>query len=863
MKAKIIIAGPGTGKTRRIIQLVHEFLETSKGTQKGFILCTFTRKAAEELQYRLFEQIDPGLIAGRQYLIDTIHSISLSLLKLHPEGKYAEYEIIPDDEAASYINGQLPRLGFDRDAFRGAELWTLCSEIAEIYGYITDREVDLTKLDFSSNEKLETIVDHFPRYLKLLSRDNKFDFALVQATLKSELINDLEFKKKIDSIYGAFFVDEYQDTNPIQHSLLMTLASPDYKLAVVGDDDQSIYGFRGATVENLIELPNFYTDTFIPHEVEYLQNNHRSVSEIVDFSRNFIAKSGVKGFEKNIKSHRGEAHVKPAVHEFERIDQEALAVSESIKGLIDSGAVESYDQIAILLRTAKNRAKEFAKALEKRNIPYKLIGVGDFFELQFVREFLAIVGFIFNVNLTAIDEFRNELIEINPELSSFYFEGEVITKLLDIKDNWRNYKSSIAIVYDLLNAAEFFERYATEGKNIGKLTQLVMSHDENIQGLDLYGLFSYLSFLRREKLIDVETDDDIDAVQIMTLHKAKGLQFDAIYMPVQNELSPQISTVDVFKDITGIAANNMADELRLFYVGITRARNYLWISRCRTSPTGKKTYNPSAGYQIILTDSEFYEAQDHFPRSEAIKATPKIKKLIPILSYNAIYTYQICPKQYMYRDIWQLDTARNAGMTYGSNLHKALQLINAEISKGTDLSTIDLDKIMSVAWKHNWRASESDNIKFKETALKQLKSYISNFDTLFANYNFAGIEKQFDISVDETLITGRYDAVFENNNNEMLIVDFKTGDERDYSFQMNFYEFCLKFEFAKKEIASKIYYLNTGALKETLKFDQTIVKAEINKTKSNLENQIYTATPGPHCSDCAFNLMCPEGLARP
>ena len=861
MNTKIIIAGPGTGKTRRIIELVHEFLKETVDTREGFILCTFTRKAAEELQFRLFDEIDASLFAGRKYLIDTIHSISLSLLRLHPEGKYAEYEIIPEDQAASYINGQLPRLGFDRDEYKGTELWNLCSEIAEVYGYITDREIKIADFDFSFNDKLETIVDHYRIYRKLLDKDNLFDFALVQAELKQALESNSEFKKTINDTFGAFFVDEYQDTNPMQHQLLMALTEPHYRLSVVGDDDQSIYGFRGADVGNLLQLPDFYGNKSVPYEVEYLQDNHRSVAEIVAISRNFIDDSGISGFEKNIKSYRGPSFVLPTIHEFERLDQEAIAVSKSIKHLLETGAVKSCSQIAILLRTAKNRAKEFSKALLSSGTASKMIGVGDFFELVFVREFMAILSFIFNIKIDAIDEFRNELGIIDSELPSYYFDGEKITELLDIKDKWRNYKSSIAISYDLLNSADFFGRYSSEGKNLGRLTQIIMNHDESMKGLDLYGLYSYLSFLRRELLVDLEDNDDTDAVQIMTLHRAKGLQFDAVYMPAQNELNPQASIVDVFKDVTGISSNNLSDELRLFYVGMSRARNYLWISRHRTSPTGKKSYTASPGYQIVISKTEFYKEQETFAISDAIKATPRQENRIPVLSYNSIYTYQICPKQYMYRNVWRLETARNAGMTYGSNLHKALQLINAEISKGTEVTAVDIKKTMDVAWKPNWRASEKENLKFKETASNQLQLYVENYNKYFGDFQILGIEKQFDISLENTLITGRYDAIFKKHN-ENMIVDFKTGDERDYSFQMSFYEFCLESELKDEGVYSRIYYLNSGELKETKKLSSAEVEFQINLTKENIEKQNFTATPGQHCTDCAFNLMCFEGLSR-
>lgn len=861
MKAKVIIAGPGTGKTHRIIELVHQFLNETAGTNEGFILCTFTRKAAEELQFRLFEESDVSLFAGRQYLIDTIHSISLSLLRLHPEGKYADFDIIPEDRAASYVNGQLPRLGFDRDEYKGQELWNLCSEIAQIYGYITDREIVIENFDFSISSKLKTIVEHYQIYRKLLYRDNLFDFAVVQAELKSELKSNPDFKKNISNTFNAFFIDEYQDTNPMQHQLLMAISEPEYNIVVVGDDDQSIYGFRGASVDNLLQLPHFYANEAVPYELEYLEDNRRSVSEIVSISKNFISESGISGFEKDINSFRGPGLVLPTVHEFESINEEAIAVALSIEHLLKTGGIKSCSQIAILLRTARNRAKDFSNALSAQGIPSKMIGVGDFFELIFVQEFLTILGFIFSTDVKAIDIFRNDLTDLDQELSDYYFDGDVITRILDIKDNWRSYKSSIAITYDLLNAANFFERYRSQGKNLGKLTQIVMNHDESMKGLDLYGLFSYLSYLRREKLIDLEDSEDADAVQIMTLHRAKGLQFDAVYMPVQNETNPPVSTIDIFKDITGISSSNHSDELRLFYVGMTRARNYLWISRSRTSPAGKKSYVASAGYKIVSSQTRFHSKQETFLESDTIKATARQEIKIPILSYNSIYTYLICPKQYMYRNEWHLETARNAGMTYGSNLHKVLQMVNAEMANGYLSTDIDLTKAMDIAWKPNWRASESENLKFKATAEKQVQLYLDTYNKNFTDYYISGVEKQFDFSFNNTLITGRYDVVFKNDN-EYLIVDFKTGDERDYSFQMSFYKFCLESETQNENVHSKIYYLNSGELKKTNISSREEVKSLIEETKEKIETKNFLPTPGQHCTDCAFNLMCVESSTR-
>lgn len=861
MNSKIIIAGPGTGKTRQIIKLVNEYLVETQDSKAGFILCTFTRKAAEELHFRIFEVIDPKLLVGRHYLIDTIHSISLSLLKLHPDGKYAEFDVIPEEEASSYINGKLPRLGFDRDEYKGSALWDLCSEISQIYGYITDREINLNQINFGSNLKLATIISSYQTYIKLLMHDNKLDFALVQSVLKKELQTWVNFKKTISDRYGHFFVDEYQDTNPMQHSLILELVKPDYKIVVVGDDDQSIYGFRGAAVENLIELPKFMHNMAQSYDLEFLEHNHRSTAEIVALSRNFIETSGIKGFDKNIQSFRGVGNVIPIVNEYEHTDQEFIAVAQSIQNLYTNKKIESYEQVAILLRTVKNRGKDFGRALDKLNIPFKLIGVGDFFELQFVKEFLAILAFVFDITLDSIEIFRGKLLDIELNLTEYYFAGDVITKVIDIKDNWRNYKSSIGISYDLMNAANFFDRFEQDGPNLGKLTQIIMNYDESMQSLDLFGLYSYITYLRREKLVDIEDVSSSDAVQIMTLHKAKGLQFDAVYMPSQNQLNPQQSIVDEFKQLNGISGDFLSDELRLFYVGITRARNYLWVSRSKASPTGKKVYEPSAGYQNIYKSNQFYKIQDQFDDTDILKATPRLVKKTSILSYNSIYTYQICPKQYMYRNVWRLDTARNAGMAYGTNLHKALQLVNVELQNGISVSDIDVISIMDIAWKDSWRSNDRENLKFKNTATNQLSAYLQSYDKNFNQFVISGIEKQFDISLDDSLITGRFDMLV-SNPSKTVIVDFKTGAKRDYSFQLSFYEYCLKLSGYEAEIESWIYYLNDSSIQKPNIFDLNQIENSIKSTKKHIQNHNFSATPGEQCVDCSFNLICAEGLAR-
>lgn len=854
--SNLIIAGPGTGKTTTLIREISDLI-MSTGLDHGLIICTFTRKAAEEIRTRLFRETEINLIANRPFLIGTIHSICLEILKLHSSGKYSDLEIIPEDEMPSYINAKLAKFGFNRELYKGGgKIWDLCSDIVSIFSLITDQQLSFETFDYTKHPEIEEIVSNYNLYKKMLQHDNKIDFAMIQTVLLEQLKTDPEFKALIGNTFAHVFVDEYQDTNTLQHQLFMELCSPKTSITVVGDDDQSIYSFRGADVANLLNFPESISKNGLTLNTKFLMDNFRSTNRLVTFSKAFIDNTVSQRYVKDFSAARNIEGVFPVIGEFSSPMEEANWIAETIVKLKTSGKINTFSEVSVLFRSAKFQSEYVKISLRENNIPYKQIGTGDFFEQEFVQEFLHILDFLLNRDDDALDVLEAALNQTNPDTCQLILKSDIITKLIDLKDDFSNYGSCIGLLYDLFSATDFLERYKHEGINLGTLTSLVLNYDENVKAFDPFWMRSYLRYLQRKKVVDYEDQGADDAVQIMTIHRAKGLEFSCVFMPFQNKLSASSDRVEIFRAIAGISRDDVDDESRLFYVGITRAKNFLGISRSKSNKANGPEREPSETFMIAqqlsnVSLSELDSAFDKLPQANNLD----LEKVInATLSYNTIKTYQICPRQYMYRHDWRLQTVRTGGMQFGSNMHKLLQVFNALVQE-KPIPDIEVANLIETYWKNNWFQNNATNAAFKSVALNQLLKWKQFLAENIAEWRVLQIEDGFNVSVEKEVIVGRFDLVLDYRG-EKIIVDFKTGEKRDYTSQLSFYGFCYQKKFGGEKPSLNVFYLKSGEW-ESVKpvSDQEVLDSIINTAK-DIRDRKFDAKPGPHCSDCAFNNIC-------
>lgn len=852
----LVIAGPGTGKTTTLLREVSDVILRT-GLDHGLIICTFTRKAAEEIRTRLFKETEINLLANRPFLIGTIHSICLELLKLHSSGEYSELEIIPEDELPSYINSKLAKFGFNRDLYKGGgKVWDLCSDIVSIFSLITDQQLPYETFDYSNHPDIEEIVSNYTLYKKMLHHDNKIDFAMIQSLLLYLLKTDLNFKEQLANTFGHIFIDEYQDTNTLQHQLFMELCSPKTSITVVGDDDQSIYSFRGASVSNLLHFPESIKNKGLTLKTTFLTENFRSTDKLVSFSKNFIAQAISQRYAKDFSAARKIDGILPVIGEFETPEKEANWIAEAIVKLKSTGAIKHFSEVAVLFRSAKFQSEFVKKSLLKNNIPYRQIGTGNFFDQEFIREFLCIFDLLLNRDEDALEVFEASINQINAETGRLILKSDIITKLIDIKDNFSSYGSCIGLLYDLFSATDFLKRHEGEGINLGTLTSLVLNYDENVKAFDPFWMRSYFRYLQREKAVDYEENNSDDAVQLMTIHRAKGLEFSCVFMPFQNALSDRIDKVESFRVVAGISTDDINEEKRLFYVGITRAKNFLGISRPKFNKVNGAEKTPSESFRIVQgLDHTSLSSVDtilgNLPKGEIIDEKQTTNTT---LSFNAIKTYQICPRQYMYRNVWRMQTVRTGGMQFGSNMHRVLQAFNSLVYEGSILD-IDLGNLIDNYWKNNWFQNNATNAAFQSIALKQLLNWKQFLADNIAEWRVLKIEEGFNVNIAKEVIVGRFDLILEHRDKK-LIIDFKTGEKKDYSSQLSFYGFCFENKYGGERPGLYIFYLKSGEWESVTPQSDHQVLESIISTSKNIRDKNFDAKPGPHCSDCAFNNIC-------
>lgn len=341
----------------------------------------------------------------------------------------------------------------------------------------------------------------------------------------------------------------------------------------------------------------------------------------------------------------------------------------------------------------------------------------------------------------------------------------------------------------------------------------------------------------------------------MTIHQAKGLEFPVVFLPSQNERNTKKSIIDSFNELLGYSSST-EEERRIFYVGATRAEDLLIISYSQKLKRAAKDYTATKYLDELLRHESCTNICDYDLLKEQKfkeKETKNYDDLV--LSYNKINLYLICPLAYKYANVWMLQTVRIGGLEFGRNIHKIIEIILKKIKNGEKIKSVDIDELLENNWRDDNFRSDSENKKYKEAAIKQIKTFVEGQKELLLTDNIFSIEDEFNVQIENNLITGRFDAVFQKDS-EFTIVDFKTGDERDYTTQLSFYHLCFKEKYRKEKIKLAVYLLKKGELK---KIEPTNIQDEIDiirKVAINIKKRIYKPTAGKHCLDCAYNTIC-------
>ncbi|KAA0258651.1 ATP-dependent DNA helicase PcrA [Deferribacter autotrophicus] len=581
----LVLSGAGTGKTRVITYKIAYLIEKQKMESHRIMAVTFTNKAADEMKKRVYSLVGDDAF---NLWIGTFHSNTLRILRR--EGYIVDlpnnFTIIDQDDRLSLLRNIVKRLGIDDKKFSPKMYLHLISNYKN-------------SLDFVYRKEPEEIVhrfnDVFENYQSELKRSVQIDFDDMLALTLRIFLENREILDFYSNLFDYILVDEFQDTNSIQFNFLKILAERKGNICVVGDDDQSIYGWRGAEVGNIVNFDKHFDNV----KIVKLERNYRSAPAILYVANNLIRNNSFrKG--KNLQPHHNfdaKIEVKRCYDERD----EAEFVVKQIDKIVKEGV--SLSDIAVLYRT-NAQSRNFEVALNRRGIPYQVIGGISFYQRKEIKDILSYLRFFNNFYDMASfircvktpprgigDKTIEKIISVmNKEGVSAFDAAKMVARessknvakrlfefidLIDGLNQFDKISEMISYIVEKTNYEEYikqFEEVYVADKRINNIAELINSavaYEETVQEPNLG---DFLSSTTLQTSVD-EMDDG--SIKLMTIHSAKGLEFDTVFLVgLENGLFPLYSSMDEELELE--------EERRLCYVGVTRAKKRLFVTYADT-----------------------------------------------------------------------------------------------------------------------------------------------------------------------------------------------------------------------------------------------------------------------------------------
>lgn len=977
-KPLLVEAGPGSGKTRVIIERVKFLINELKVNPSSLLVITFTRKAANELKDRLSEDIPKNIINKMQ--ISTIHSFCLDFLK-----KRGNVTNLIDDDSGEkrrlFIQKYKYKLGFKNEFYladyqipsvinKFDEYTTFKVDIDGLIDYIKQtRPIDKEYVDFVNsfkffpskkvreNEKFKKswynarflqTPKAYVKYLELLDLFNAVDYNTVQIKFLESL------KENPETQYTNILVDEFQDTDPVQAEIFEILLKNAESFTAVGDVDQSIYSFRGSFRDYFEEFYNKYNAELIS-----LNYNYRSTNNIIRTSEAFIKPQRKEYSKKYLVGARNEDK---ASYILESLDpqEEAQKIFNLIKDLKDNGKIRQYSDVAILYRSiVSNKNIPFLiDKFKKNDISYHISGTEDLIESDEVKSILTLFYYIARkldhsygmsnlekewLNLRAFcgidfipkfrklsvetkrylmelqENFENDVLKTEKEV---YFEltgkksrkkkfngvftrnedvlieifkrvnkpvvdldliedagdREFFTELEKLRENVfssdeEDKLTILEVYYELLNLCGYFDDwvinngdYEFELENLSKISRTIFNYESIISANDVRGLFFFLT-----NVIEGygTSSSDVDGVQLMTVHKAKGLEFPVTIVSSLSEYNfplaprdPMREKDNINKDDTFYTPNKfleykdcseadevnlgLAEENRVIYVAMTRAQDILVLSVVGKMPE-----------EICRISNYFNKNLDLDNISvSSVGSKPEENKLN--LSYSSFADYNNCPWRYNLLNKLHFKVSQKEVTKMGSIIHEALDVINQEIKDAGEISKENMEKIAKdTYYLHGGTDEEFDDY----------------MDSIFDYYNEIGFditvvdsEVPFSIDRDNYRFNGAIDLIYKNQNGEYGILDYKNTIFKDYNRekyaqQLLTYILALKNDskYCDIEITeAKIYAIKSRSLID-FNIDESRLatqKEEIQNTADLINSHEFNKNESSYCNICEFLKYC-------
>lgn len=598
----LVLAGAGSGKTKVLTTKVAKLIIDNKIDPSNILAITFTNKAAKEMKQRILSMVGD---IGYKIQISTFHSFGLNILKKHYDKlKLSKnFTILDSDDSSILIKNILKDMNSDEN-YKAIKNIISNNKNALIDSYEYER--------FVSNDFEELVLEVYRKYENRLIKNNSVDFDDLLMLPIVLFKKHPDILKEYQEQYKYILIDEYQDTNEAQY-LLTKMISAKYKnICVVGDDSQSIYSWRGSNYKNILNFEKDYPNC----KTVFLEQNYRSTKTIINASNDLI-KNNINRKDKNLWTDNEEGikiEYKRAIDE----KDEAYYVVSEINKLLDNGS--KLSDIAILYRT-NAQSRNLEDELLLNNIPYKVVGSVYFYNRKEIKDLMAYLKLIYNkdddVSLTriinvprrkigkvTIDKLVSKANDLNCSMYDAIDSGkelefkEIIEFLRENKDNY-TLTNFIDLILEKTGIIKELEdentiEAQTRIENLNEFKSIAYQFEEK------YGIISLEEFLNEISLVsDITEYKDNEAITLMTIHSAKGLEFNNVFIVGLEE--------SIFPHFNSFESNDsLEEERRLCYVAITRAKKRLWLVNALSRTIyGNKVSNKESRF-IKEIDSKYF-----------------------------------------------------------------------------------------------------------------------------------------------------------------------------------------------------------------------------------------------------------------
>jgi DNA helicase-2/ATP-dependent DNA helicase PcrA len=864
---------------------------------ENIVAFTFTDKAAAELKERIHTRCRErlGVVTGlAEMYVGTIHGFCLELLKSEVPA-FMKYEVLNEVQQTLFVDRHSKASGL--------------TQSATLTGLPLKRYVDTRHFIGSLNilredqavapEKLEgnSVVTQLPAYRQLLHDKGYLDYSGILKEAVSELTGNAVLRERLGARIRHVIVDEYQDVNPIQESVVHQLHQLGADICVVGDDDQTIYQWRGSDVRNILSFETRYRSVT---QVR-LEENFRSSEGVVAVARDFI-RQVVRRLPKEMKA-KGAQDYEPGditALSFESPEDEAQHIARTcleLRGVAaregDSNRGISWSDMAVLLRSVRRDGAAIMTALEEAGVPYVITGMDNLFETAEAEAARQLFYFL-------ADETEEATLRAAWEQADLGIEPAALGRAVAIATQARLDMKNAAIgqfkVYNLQRQFVAFvetcglrEEAVPGGRgevvfyNLGKFSQAISDFESihfHSNPADKY--MSFAGFLRHhaEGAYPEGWQENAfvspDAVRIMTVHQSKGLQWPAVFIPqlVRNRFpskggggrTPWHLIPDTAFDNAARYKGGPEDERRLFYVAATRAQKFLHMS-----------WAPVAGNQIARAPSDFFNevlASKYVKRrppdySARPRLDPQPKSSVAnvTLSFSDLKYFFECPYQFKLRILYGFNSPLDEALGYGKSLHDALAEVHARALHGEEVQPEEAATLVQRHLRAPY-AYPALREQLEGAARRVIDAYIRKNAKDFKNLEFS--EKAIEIALgDGVSVAGRIDLVRKIDTGEVTIVDLKSNDraqaESVTETQLHIYALGYQELTGRPADYVEIYELDEQKQKRRSVDDDFIadVKRDVRGAAKALRENILPTKPSTKtCGQCDYCNLCSASAAN-